>query len=383
MKKTIIYFGNEWGADNRTSSHHIASRLIRDFNVIYVECPGLRTPDLNRHDITRMFKKIFQIFKKTREINSESFVKTMYQIPFHDIPFVKHINRLMIKHQVRKLYQDNGLDDPILWFVLPHVSYALEDAKSAARVYYCVDEFAEMPGVNRELIAEHDKRMTELSDAVFVISDPLYEQKKRYGDKIHLSKHGVDFEHFYQAVGRTLETPKDVAHLKAPIIGFFGLIESWIDLDLIEFLAKKKPDWTFLMIGRVAVDYSRFDSIDNVHFIGPVTYETLPAYSQIFDVALIPVETNELIRNFNPLKLREYLAMGLPIVSTYFPEIEVFGDNVYVANEQQEFLDKIQQALDENCDELAQKRANLVESSSWENRYKKVRSIVEGVAERV
>lgn len=375
-RETILYFGNEWGADNRTSSHHIAKRLMRDNKLIYIECPGLRAPQLTIRDVKKVFNKVFQIFKKKRVINSESFVKTLYQIPFHGVPFLKTINKHLLVWQVKKIYKVNNLVDPVLWFVVPHVSYIVDEVKSKCRVYYCVDDYIELPGVNKKLITYLDNKISTLCDVLFVTSEPLYEKKKSYGDKVFLSKHGVDYEHFNAVISQDLETPDDVKDIKGPVIGFFGLIEEWIDLDLIEYLAKKRKDLCFLFIGRTAVDVTKLAELDNVRFIGSVDYEVLPAYSHVFDVGLIPVKTNELIRNFNPLKLREYLAMGLPVVSVYFPEIDEFDKYVYVSNEYDEFLEKIDIALNNNSIDNKNERASSVESSSWENRYKRVIDIV-------
>jgi len=375
-KDTVLYFGNEWGADNRTSSHHIASRLMRDYNFVYIESPGLRSPQFTKHDVMRVFKKLAQIFKKKRVIDTSTFVKTLYQIPFYSLPLVKYINRLMIKSQVKKICRDYKINKPIIWCVLPHVADALDSVESKCSVYYIVDEFEEMPGVNKAFISSMDKTLCDKSDVVFVTSEPLYEKKSSLGEKLHINKHGVDYEHFNSAINKDLPVPKNISNLKSPIIGFFGLIEEWIDLELIKHLAEQHKEWMFLMIGRVAVDYSAFDEINNVYFIGSVNYEELPNYAQVFDVSLIPVVTNELIRNFNPLKLREYLAMGLPVVTAEFPELSDFKEYIYSSDSHAQFEKDIIKALKEDTAEKRLKRAESVADSSWENRYKNVRSIV-------
>jgi len=375
-KDTVLYFGNEWGADNRTSSHHIASRLMRDYNFVYIESPGLRSPQLNRHDVFRIFKKLAQIFKKKRVIDTTTFVKTLYQVPFHNIPFIKYVNSAMVKWQVRKICRKNHITKPILWCVLPHVADVLDSVESKCCVYYIVDDFSEMPGVNKKYISVMDERLCKKSDVVFVTSEPLYKTKSCFGDKVHINKHGVDYEHFNKAINRDMPVPPQVANLKAPVIGFFGLIEEWIDLEVIKMMAVHHPDWNFLMIGRVAVDNSEFDNISNVSFIGSVSYEELPAYAQLFDVSLIPVVNNELIRNFNPLKLREYLAMGQPVVTAQFPELEEFSDYIYASDNHQQFESDVARAMDENTPEKRLARAKSVEGSSWENRYQNVNGIL-------
>ncbi|VAX34863.1 hypothetical protein MNBD_UNCLBAC01-1105 [hydrothermal vent metagenome] len=381
MKKsnwpTILYFGNDWSADNRTSSHHIARRLIRDHHVVYIECPGMRAPQGNSRDIKKVFSKIFKGLKGPRKLDEYSFVFTLLQIPFHKYRFVRALNRKLVVLSLRILCKKLKIKKPILWFVLPHLAMVLGKLNETLAVYYCIDDYSSLPGVNKKMITEMDEKMTRESDIVFVSAQPLLDTKKKYGDKVKLSRHGVDFDHFNQVYTKTAQVAEEVQGLKSPVIGFFGLIESWVDLNLIKFIAQAKPSWNIVLIGRVAVKDNPCESLNNVHFLGSRSYEELPKYSQAFDVAVIPCVNNELIYNFNPLKLREYLAMGKPVVSTQFPEIKDFLDVVEVADTYEEFLEKLEMAIKTDTPQKALERVNKVRSLSWENRFLTVCSFVE------
>lgn len=374
---TILYFGNEWSADNRTSSHHIATRLMRDNNVIYIECPGLRVPQTTRRDFKKIFSYTLKSTKGPRPIDSRSYVYTLFQIPFHKYRFVRYLNKLIILFSLRLLIWKFKAKKPILWFVLPHLSSVLGKLKESLSVYYCIDDYSSLPGVDKSATGQMDEEMTQKADVVFVSSEPLFKKKEHYGDKVVLSRHGVDFEHFNRRADLSENIPGEIAHIKKPIIGFFGLIESWIDLGLIKFIAESKPEWNILMVGRIGVSPNPCENISNVHFIGSVPYELLPKYAQRFDVAIIPCIESDLITSFNPLKLREYLATGCPVVSTYFPEIEQFSDVVQIANNYSDFLSKTELVLKEDTPQKAVQRIEKVRLFSWDNRFKAVTSVVE------
>ena len=372
----IIYFGNDWSADNKTSSHHIAKRLLRDHKLVYVECPGMRSPQGSSRDIKKIFSKLFKVFEGPKALDERSYVFTLFQIPFHSFKTIQYINKKLIVLLVKRLCKKLKIDKPILWFVIPHVALIVGKIDSSLVVYYCTDDFSELPGVNKQMISQMDEYMFANSDLAFVTSEPLYQNKIKYKDKLNLSRHGVDFDHFNTVFKKSNTLPDKVKNLSGPVIGFFGLIETWIDLPLIKYLAESKPDWNFVMIGRVAINIDEYKNIKNIHFLGVVTYDELPAYAQSFDVAIIPCMTNELIRNFNPLKLREYLAMGVPVVSTYFPEIDEFSDIVSIANNYDEFLHEVNLLVSNDNSEVIQKGIDKVSVESWEVKYKLVKEKV-------
>jgi len=372
----ILYFGNDWSADNKTSSHHIARRLMRDTRVVYIECPGLRAPQGNTRDIKKIFSKIIKALKGPRALGTNAFVYTLLQIPFHRFGFIRNLNKVLIIFSLKQLMKQLKIDQPILWFVVPHLAMVLGELNERFVVYYCIDDYASLPGVNKTIIEEMDNRLTTRADIVFTASEPLKKQKESFGPKVVLSRHGVDFDHFNKIFRREVNAAPETAHLPKPVIGFFGLIESWVDLELIEYLARARPQWSFLMVGRLAVQPNPCEHLKNVHFIGSRPYDELPQYAAAFDVSIIPCKNSKLIFNFNPLKLREYLAMGKPVVSIYFPEIAEFTDVVEVAGNYEEFLKKIETALATDTPQKIQQRVDKVKPLSWDSRY---RTVIEAV----
>jgi glycosyltransferase involved in cell wall biosynthesis len=262
--------------------------------------------------------------------------------------------------------------------MLPHLSGIAGRLGEKLAVYYCTDDHASLPNVNAEAVRAMDEELTRKADLVFVTSDTLLERKLRLNPNTHVSPHGVDVDHFAMAQSDRVQTPADVASLPGPVIGFFGLIERWIDLDLVAYLAEQRPQWTFVMIGRVAVPENELPRNANIHFIGKRPYEELPAYGKHFDVAIIPSRmTDGFVRHANPLKLREYLAMGKPIVSISNPQIDKYADVVEVAHSREEYLAKLDEVLSRPPSPAdVRKRMDRVARESWNSRINQVVEIV-------
>jgi glycosyltransferase involved in cell wall biosynthesis len=373
----IIYFSNDWNADNKTSGHHIADQLKKNNRLFYIEASGLRAPSASTHDLGRIFSKIAAFVKGPRKVEDNVHVFSPLILPFHKFAFVKRINKRLLIHALRAMCRKFGIQKPILWIVIPHMSAVVGKLNEKLVVYYCVDDFSSLPGVLAGPVREYDRYLTKRADLVFTPSIPLYEKKKALNKNVHLSPHGVDIAHFEKVFDPDLPVPEDAKNIKHPVIGFFGLIEKWIDLDLIKFIAVKRPDFSILLIGRVVQDIAMFANVPNVHFLGARPFADLPRYAKLFDVAIIPYVLNDQVFNANPIKLREYLAMGKPVVSVRNPEIEKFSDVVRISDDYEGFLNNIIAALDENDPKSVEKRRAAVKDSSWDQRFKAISKIVE------
>jgi glycosyltransferase involved in cell wall biosynthesis len=212
----------------------------------------------------------------------------------------------------------------------------------AISIYYCVDECSEFPGVDRDSMKRMEIELLKKVNLGFATSPQI---------------------------------------LKRPVIGYFGAIERWMDLDLIHYLVQKKKEWTFLFIGKPIVDLSRFDNEPNIHFIGQRPFQELPRYGKIFDVAIIPFVINKLTEHVFPVKLKEYLSMGKPVVSSALPTVEGFckenPDIVHIGYNPDDFMNKIETAIPTNTAFHISARQDSIKKDVWESRVKEISDIIE------
>jgi hypothetical protein len=377
-RPTIVYFGNDWSAENRTSSHHVARWLAKRYDVIYVESPGLRAPKGTGRDLKKLVAKVGLALRGPRPTPEGLAVQTMLQIPFHGSELVRRANRVLLVGMLRLLLRLRGIRRPITWFVVPHMAPVVGQLGERLSVYYCIDDYAALPDVDVEAVRAMDETLTRRADLVFVASDTLLEKKRALNPHTHVSPHGVDYDHFVKAQDPALPIPEDAAGLPRPVIGFFGLIERWIELDLVKYLAEQRPHWSFLMIGRIAVPEAEVPRLPNIHFIGRRPYETLPAYGKAFTVAIIPYHLTQQVLHSNPIKLREYLAMGRPIVSVSAPEIDKFADWVAIARTREEYLAKLDAAVANGLPpEQAKRQTDFASTMTWDANLRRVIALVE------
>lgn len=369
LRLPVLYFGNDWSAENRTSSHHIATRFGSMCRMIYVECPGLRAPSGSKRDVSRIIRKMATWIRGTRDSGLGFPVATLFQFPFHRFGVVRLLNRIVATWSLRVLMRRHRFRRPVLHIVPPHMAHLIGRIGERLAVYYCVDDYTAYPGVDVEMVRKMDEEATRKSDLVFVVSETLLGTKRTVNPNTFLSPHGVDSKHFARA-RQPGGVPNDIAELKGPIIGYFGLLERWIDFELLDWLAAERPGWQFVMIGRVAIPAAELPARSNLHFLGKKSYDELPDYGRRFDAAIIPSRLDhQFAQHASPLKLREYLAMGVPVVASATPENCKFADVVDLAENRTQFLTHLDRAVNHPINlEDAQRRMARVADQTWENR---------------
>jgi glycosyltransferase involved in cell wall biosynthesis len=376
----IVYFGNDWFADNRTSSHHMARELSRHTRLLYVECPGLRVPRGTARDLRRIASKLRRGLQRPSPVHDNLSIATLTQLPLHGSAIAHRLNGAWGEAMVRRAVRAERIASPIVWCTVPHVAGLVRRLGWRPVIYHCIDEYASLPGVDAQAVTNMDDALSRMADLVVAASRPVFERKTALNRCTLLLPHGVDFEHFARARNGNLPRPRELAGLHPPVVGFFGLIEDWIDLDLVGWLAAELPHVTFVMIGRIGVSDDAVPRRPNILFLGPRPYETLPAYGAHFDAAIIPYKLTAQVMAANPLKLREYLAMGLPTVSVSTPEIDQFVDVVAVAATREEFRQALVDAVARGSDETAiARRMDRARATTWHARVDQLLPHVERV----
>lgn len=381
---SVIYFGNDWFADNRTSSHHVASHLAQRLPLLYVDCPGLRPPAATTRDLRRLMRKIAETLRGPRRIAPQMWHCTLPQIPFRRSAVFQALNRNLASRLLRRWIRKLGWRRLISWFAVPHPGFMARRLAEDYVVYYCVDDYSALPGVDRQAVARMDEELTRQADQVFAVSSQLLASKRALSSAVAYAPHGVDFELFAAASDPATVPAPLAAKLPHPVVGYFGVVGAWLDMELLLFLAKSRPQWSFLFVGRTAADVTALRALPNVVLAGPQPYASLPRWARVFDVAILPYLRNQQVLNANPLKLREYLATGKPVVSVSTPETDRFAHCIWIAHSKEEFLACLEAALREDDPGRARARQQAVAGQSWEARVAETLAVVQqGLAQRL
>mgnify|MGYP000850498400 CR=1 FL=1 len=214
------------------------------------------------------------------------------------------------------------------------------------------------------------------ADVVIATSEKLYSMAIGMNPNTYLVPNGCDFDYFYQASTRSLPVPDDIANIPKPIIGYTGVIASWLDLELIDRLAEKFSDCSIVMVGPL-YNISDVPRRPNIHYLGFKPYDQLAAYEQMFDVGIVPFKVTSMVESVNPIKMWEYMAAGLPIVTTNLPEAAKYADVILWSQNEAEFMANIHRALYEDTPERRERRLAVARENSWLVRARLIIEIIE------
>jgi glycosyltransferase involved in cell wall biosynthesis len=373
----ILCFAHDWGGDP-TSKTHIMRILSRTNRVIWVNSIGMRRPTVSRADLGRLATKLRRGLGGCHEVEPNIFVVNPLVLPLPGIPAADRLNAIILTRTLRRLCRRLDMSHPILWSFLPTVGRLLGSLEEQMVIYHCVDEYTEFSGVPKQALLRMESDLVRRSDLVLTSSQQLCDERRSLNPNTHYIPHGVDLAHFARALDATTVIPADLRRLPHPIVGFIGLMADWVDLELLRAVAMARPAWSFALIGRATTDLAAVRDLPNVHLLGQKPFSALPSYCRGIDVGIIPFRINQLTLRANPLKLREYLAAGLPVVSTPMPEVARFGTLVRLAEGPDAFLSGIESALAEAdpADTARRRRALSMTAEGWEARVEDISHLI-------
>jgi glycosyltransferase involved in cell wall biosynthesis len=384
-----------WADSMWTNKQHIMSRLAERHRVIYADHGFRSLPgylfDQIRNEPTNLLRPERLLTEGVYQKDESLWVATSYgPQPAYLLPVDSRLRNyvaydLKMKF-LRRFLDREGIDEPIVWAYHPAFADAVDELPRKLLVYDCVDEYTAFPNYEgvADWIADKERRLCEKADLVFTTSQALYDDKKKHNpEHTHLVHNVGDAEHFKQALDPETPIAEEVAELDGPVIGFVGAVSDYkLNEEWLLELGRAKPDWDIVVIGPIGVadsstDVSAMEAADNIHLLGYRDYEDLPTYLKGFDVATIPYRINEYTRSVFPIKFFEFLATGTPVVISALPSLTDFYDDVEVANDAAEFVERCEVAL-EKGDESSERRVELAEQNSWWSRIDEMMGHVEG-----
>jgi len=345
---------------------------------LYINSIVMQKPSLKKntgggksftHKLIRKTKSIFTGLKKS---DAGFWVYSPFTLPVHHISWARPLNESLLRKQMENVMRKLEIHDPIVWVVCPAACDVAVGMKKVKLIYLKTDVYEEFPNVDIELIRGHDLRLKANADLTIFVSRALYDEESGQCRKAIYLDHGVDF-HMFASAAQDPYKPEDIAEIPKPIVGFFGEIADYtVDIGFIEKVIDYLPGKSFVFVGETSVDCSGLVAKENVWMLGKKPYEEIPHYGKCFDVAIMPWRQNRWIELCNPIKLKEYLALGKPVVSTPFTELQGFRDVVHEARNPEDFAKCIEKAISKNNSELVSKRKDKVKNESWDTKVKLV-----------
>lgn len=367
MARDLIVFGEDWGG-LPSSTQHLVRHLSASCKVVWINSIGLRRPTFGQQDIKRAWNKLTAARRSAnsgsvKPLNDNFHILHPRTLPAPRSRLERKVASALLIKQIRPLIKQVALQSPVLWTSLPTAVDVAGQLDESALVYYCGDDFSALAGVDHATVTKRESELAEKADLIMTVSRTLAERFP--AETTRLLPHGVDYNLFTTPAPRADDLPND----GRPIAGFYGSISEWLDIELLQAVVTRLPHWHFVFIGKPVVDIRALSRHPNVTLLGERPHDQLPAYSQHWTASLLPFKNNPQIQACNPLKLREYLAAGRPIISTPFPALTPYENYIHTVTDADGMIAALQQSALQTTNSEQQE---AVSGHTWAARAKQV-----------
>lgn len=362
----FLVFGEDYNR-HPSSTQHLINEIKKEYPVQWINSIGMRKPTFNKTDIKRLIEKVGlnkdNLYPKSEANDVNDFnlkiVKPLVY-PLAENPFIKFVNKTIMKRQIKNKKDEQR----VVWVTLPSAIDYLDITDADFVIYYCCDDFSGLAGVDHDIIPKKESQLIKRADLIFTTSDELYTKFKT--EKTYMLPHGVH-ETFFSVKNKKMNK-------KNKKIGFYGGIDTRLDYELIKDIINSDPSLTLEMIGHIdpKIDSKIFEH-PRIKHIPALKHELLVKKINNWDVLLLPFLHNEYSKHCNPLKLREYLATGKPVISTDIPAVREYQSFIEIKEGLQNWingLNKIYQYTESDLKEREYKIKEILFKETWKERAK-------------
>jgi hypothetical protein len=376
---SVLCFGDsDWWYHNRGHADmQFMRRFARHWPVLYVNSLGLRTPKVRegRMFLRRILRKVGSVARYYRDSGEGFSVLSPVFLPLVDGLAGRWVTSALAA-QIRAALRASGMHRPLVWVACPSAAGVLPALPRAGVVHQLSDCYAALHNGDAQLAIEFEQRLARQADLVVCSSTRLQDRARALYGRGDYVDHGVDYELFAGAARAIV--PPEIPRDRRPLIGFFGNLDSnTVDRNLLEEVVRLRPQYTFVLVGPLAPEFESLRGFDNLIAIPQRPYAEIARYGAAFDVCLMPWLHNEWIEHCNPIKLKEYLTLGKPIVSTPFPELRHCGNLCYQALGAEAFAAAIDQALREDSPDRRAERQAWARRHAWDAKFGRVLELLE------
>jgi glycosyltransferase involved in cell wall biosynthesis len=324
----VLFSTADWDEPYWTNKQHTASILAaRGWRILYVESVGFRSPKVGSgRDWARLWRRLWRgvqslVLGAPRRAENIWVLSPLMVPAGHHLPFVRALNQALLRFSVTRFTKARRFNKPVVWTYHPYMLDAVSTLSRGPLVYHCVDDIAEIPGVDVTAFRSAQQALLERCEAVFTTAMSLNEVCSRFNRNTHFFGNVVDDGHFAEARDEG-PIPAELAAIPEPRLVYHGVLSDFkVDFPLLLQTANARPDWQWVIIGEEREGQrsellAQLARMPNVHLLGYRPYQVLPQYLRGMQIGVLPTLLNDYTRSMFPMKFYEYLAAGLPVVST-------------------------------------------------------------------
>jgi len=372
-RDVLVLSPSEW-KDNAVSNMHISAILSENNRVGYVETMGGRMPRWS--EVGRVWARLKRMIgsASTARGNRQGLdprnvqILTPFAIPIHGNWLVDRVNQKLLVVQIRRFLSRLGMRRPLIWSFSPRWESVVANLAHDLSIFHCVDALSTYD--TSPSFRSQFERTVKQADLVFTPGILLEQELRQLNPSTFRIGHGCGQEHLdYKGDG---SRPEDIGAVSSPYVIYAGTLANWIDYELLTQAAEALPKVSFVLIGYVHAFapkalVERLVGLDNVHSIGYKNYSELPRYYEHASVGIIPyMANNEHIQYSTPTKILDYLAAGLPVVSTRFPASESMQPMITCVSSAEEFISAVVWLLETQSEQSLVARRQFAIDNSWE-----------------
>lgn len=368
----VCFAGDDYWTSNPHSRYHFMHALHRQgHTILWVNSIGMNLPRLGGGGFgKRITGKLHSWSRFLRQVAPGFHVLSPIALPLFGNRRLAAIGDAWVEQQVRWAYRRLGIRQPLVFASVPSFAEVILRLPHDGLLYYYSDKYDAYRDLTaRQEISRRDGLLFDAADAVFCVSREIHAALQDRRQHVHYLPHAVDVPHFQRVLQDPGPEPDDLAPIAHPRIGYFGSLGRSIDAGLILHAARALPTHQFVLVGKVLADFGELARLPNVHFLGVKPYAEIPWYGKGFDVAFMLFLPSEWIYHCSPLKTREYLSLGLPVISCPIREIEhELADVVSTVATGDEFVAAIEQELATDSPARRRQRIERAVAESWDAR---------------
>lgn len=372
--RPLVVFADDWGR-HPSSCQHLIGHLFEYFDITWVNTIGTRRPSVNLATALRAVEKIRHWGKQNKAEDSQAKaprVLNPLMYPSFGSRYSRALNRCLIFNNLRR--NVNCIDTSTVITTIPVVADLVSAIPTARWIYYCVDDFSEWPGLDGQPLRDMETKLIHEVHAVVAAGDNLAQRIVQLGREPIVINHGVDLDHW--EVRKNADLPPCLHGLEPPFAVFWGLIDRRLDVQMLRSLGIAMERGSIVLVGPQQNPNPALRDVPRLHLVGEVPYSDLPQIAAVADTLIMPYADLPVTRAMQPLKLKEYLSTGRPVVARDLPATAEWRDAMFIANTAREFADHVLHCFAQGLSRAQAEARTRLREESWRAKAQMLKNVL-------